>query len=118
MGNIVASGSAGGVAGECTTIDRHTGARAVLNRAVQQDGIIVGPLGHRVQSGDFVQIRLLVGIRGFLLVDSRALHVLAEVGKASEELGVVVGVPVTSLSNAAEAPSIGLKERNYEQESK
>jgi hypothetical protein len=76
---------------------------------VKQDAIIVSTLGHRVQLGDFVEIRLLVGVRGLFLADTRAFHVLAEVWETPDELRVIVGVPVSALSDTTEPPTVCLK---------
>jgi hypothetical protein len=60
-----------------TSVDWHTSLGTFPKRALEQDVIILRPVGQGVQSTNGIEIGFFVGVGCLFLGDTRALHVLA-----------------------------------------
>ena len=97
-----------------TREDRHSRFGSALECLLEEDRLLICRLGDWVDFRDLVKVRFQIRIHNLLLCHTWALHGLAQVGKPAEELLVVVGVPVGTLSDAAKAPSVGLPDKAAE----
>lgn len=80
----------------------------MLQRALEQDAVIVSALGYGLTGGDDGQVGLMVGVQESLLRHPRSLHVFAEMRETAQKELVVVGVSVPTLRDSSESPSVRL----------
>ena len=90
-------------------VDGDTGSWSPLQGTLKKNRFITFNLfGQGPKVGNFMKIWLVCWISRLLFRDSRPLHVFADMGQSTKELFVIVRVPVRTLSDPSESPSIRL----------